>query len=141
MTKEMSLLEQLRDLPRSWWCRGPEKDTRYLVGELMHQAADEIERLRNDIQELTCGDPRLVSSAVEPTAPHWTVDRPNDPCINCGGTKYVCTACNGLLEKSSAPIVQGADFKLAEKSSGGGHCPHPTNPGEPCPICSPGVRT
>lgn len=55
------------------WFTGPAsgpadayRDRRALI-EASRKARLEIERLRNDIQELTCGDPRLVSSPVEPT--------------------------------------------------------------------------
>lgn len=72
------------------------------------------ERLRSVIDELAD-----LSSSAETRAPltvwgkpRWTIERPNEPCVNCGCTKFVCTACGGIpfvdakppAAKASAPL-------------------------------------
>jgi len=38
-------------------------------------------------------------------SPRLTVERPNDRCINCGGTRYMCVACAGVNTHETLPHI------------------------------------
>lgn len=50
MPKIMDIVERLRLVPKSHWAK-ISKDERYLVGEVAHEAAKEIERLRTELED------------------------------------------------------------------------------------------